>query len=87
MRRHPTRFAGLASFAPQDPPAAAKEMERAIRTLKLNGFLVNSHTQNGYLDEQRFWPSRSRTATRSGFSASARESANTLVLPEHPNPA
>ena len=56
VRRHPTRFAGLASFAPQDPPAAVKEMERAIRTLKLNGFLVNSHTENGYLDEQRFWP-------------------------------
>ena len=56
VRRHPTRFAGLASFAPQDPPAAAKEMERATSTLKLNGFLVNSHTENGYLDEQRFWP-------------------------------
>ena len=56
VRSHPTRFAGLASFAPQDPPAAAKEMERAINTLKLNGVLVNSHTQNGYLDEPRFWP-------------------------------
>ncbi|MGH8631674.1 MAG: amidohydrolase family protein [Burkholderiales bacterium] len=56
VRRHPTRFAGLASFAPQDPPAAAKEMERAISTLKLNGFLVNSHTGNGYLDERRYWP-------------------------------
>ena len=56
VRRHPTRFAGLASFAPQDPPAAAKEMERAITSLKLNGFLVNSHTHNGYLDEERFWP-------------------------------
>jgi 5-carboxyvanillate decarboxylase len=56
IRRHPTRFAGLASFAPQDPAAAAKEMERAIHVLKLNGFLVNSHTANGYLDEPRFWP-------------------------------
>ena len=56
VRRHPTRFAGLASFAPQDPAAAAKEMERAINSLKLNGFLVNSHTQNAYLDEERFWP-------------------------------
>jgi 5-carboxyvanillate decarboxylase len=56
VRRHPTRFAGLASFAPQDPAAAAKEMERAITSLKLNGFVVNSHTQNGYLDEERFWP-------------------------------
>jgi 5-carboxyvanillate decarboxylase len=56
VRSHPTRFAGLAAFAPQDPPAAVKEMERAINTLKLSGFLVNSHTQNGYLDESRFWP-------------------------------
>lgn len=56
VRRHPTRFAGLASFAPQDPVAAAKEMERAINTLKLNGFLVNSHTGNVYLDDPRFWP-------------------------------
>lgn len=56
IRRHPKRFAGLACFAPQNPQQAAKEMERAINTLKLNGFLVNSHTGNGYLDEQRFWP-------------------------------
>ena len=56
VRRHPTRFAGLASFAPQDSHAAAKEMERAINTLKLNGFIVNSHTENIYLDDQRYWP-------------------------------
>ena len=56
VRRHPTRFAGLASFAPQDPVAASREMQRAITELKLNGFIVNSHTGNGYLDEERFWP-------------------------------
>ncbi len=56
VRRHPTRFAGLASFAPQNPAAAATEMERAINSLKLHGFLVNSHTGNMYLDEPRFWP-------------------------------
>jgi 5-carboxyvanillate decarboxylase len=56
VRRHPERFAGLASFAPQAPEAAAKEMERAIRRLRLNGFIVNSHTDNAYLDDQRFWP-------------------------------
>ena len=56
IRRHPTRFTGLACFAPQDPKQAAREMERSINSLKLNGFLVNSHTGNGYLDEQRFWP-------------------------------
>lgn len=56
VRRHPTRFAALGSFAPQDPASAVKEMERSIRELKLNGFIVNSHTENAYLDQQRFWP-------------------------------
>jgi 5-carboxyvanillate decarboxylase len=56
MRRHPKRYAGLASFAPQDPNAAVKEMERAITKLKLNGFIVNSHTANAYLDDPRFLP-------------------------------
>jgi 2,3-dihydroxybenzoate decarboxylase/5-carboxyvanillate decarboxylase len=56
VRRHPTRFAGLATCAPQDPERAAKEMERAINTLGLNGFVINSHTNNEYLDEQKYWP-------------------------------
>ena len=42
VRKHPARFAGLASFAPQDPVAAANEMERAVTSLGLNGFLVSS---------------------------------------------
>ena len=54
--RHPTRFAGLGCFAPQDPVAAAREMERSINKLKLNGFIVNSHTNNLYLDDPRFYP-------------------------------
>ena len=40
-RRNPSRFAGLASFAPHSPKRAAREMERAINDLKLNGFIVN----------------------------------------------
>jgi 5-carboxyvanillate decarboxylase len=56
VRRHPTRFAGLASFAPQDPRAAAREVERSINVLRLRGFLVNSHTQGIYLDDPRNWP-------------------------------
>jgi 5-carboxyvanillate decarboxylase len=56
IRLHPKRFAGLASFAPQDPSSAVKEMGRAINDLKLNGFIVNSHTDNAYLDEPQFWP-------------------------------
>ena len=56
VRRRPTRFAALASFAPQDPARAAKEMERAIKSLAFNGFIVNSHTNNEYLDQPRYWP-------------------------------
>jgi predicted TIM-barrel fold metal-dependent hydrolase len=56
VRRHPKRFAGLATFAPQDPVRAVKEMERALGTLKLNGFIINSHTNNEYLDQEKFWP-------------------------------
>lgn len=55
-RRHPTRFAALAAIAPQDPAAAARELERATRTLGLKGGIINSHTFDRYLDEQSFWP-------------------------------
>lgn len=56
IRRHPTRFAGLTACAPQDPQAAAREIERGINTLKLNGVVINSHTNNEYLSEQKYWP-------------------------------
>ena len=54
--KYPTRFAGLASFAPHSPKRAAKEMERAIGELGLNGFMINSHTHGEYLDDPKFWP-------------------------------
>jgi 2,3-dihydroxybenzoate decarboxylase/5-carboxyvanillate decarboxylase len=56
IRKHPTRFVGLASLPPHSPKRAAKEMERAISTLKLNGFMINSHTNNEYLDNPKYWP-------------------------------
>ena len=56
IKKHPKRFAGIASFAPQSPQRAAKEMERAIKKLKLNGFVVNSHTNNEYFDNPKFFP-------------------------------
>ncbi len=56
VRRHPNRFAGLACFAPQSPKRTVREMERAIHELKLHGFIVNSHTNNEYLDDPKFWP-------------------------------
>jgi 2,3-dihydroxybenzoate decarboxylase/5-carboxyvanillate decarboxylase len=56
IARHPTRFAGLAAFAPQAPKRAVREMERAITRLGLNGFIVNSHTYGEYFDDPKFWP-------------------------------
>jgi 2,3-dihydroxybenzoate decarboxylase len=55
IRHHPDRFAGLAAIAPQDPPAAAKELDRAVKSLHLKGAIVNSHTRGEYLDEPKFW--------------------------------
>jgi 2,3-dihydroxybenzoate decarboxylase len=53
---HPDRYAGLAAATPQDPRAAAQEIERGVRRLGLKGVILNSHTQNEYLDNQKFWP-------------------------------
>jgi 5-carboxyvanillate decarboxylase len=55
-RKYPKRFTGLASFAPHSPKRAAKEVERVMRDLKLNGLIVNSHTYGEYLDDPKFWP-------------------------------
>lgn len=56
IRKHPERFAGLAAIAPQDPAAAARELERGVRTLGLKGAIVNSHTHGQYLDDDKFRP-------------------------------
>ena len=55
IRKHPTRFAGIAAIAPQNPQEAAKELERAVRKLGLKGAVINSHTHDEYLDDQKFW--------------------------------
>jgi 2,3-dihydroxybenzoate decarboxylase len=55
-RRHPTRLAGLAAVAPQNPAKAAQELQRAVKTLGLKGAVINSHTHGEYLDDRKFWP-------------------------------
>ncbi len=52
----PDRFAALATIAPQNPAAAAQEVDRAMTSLSMNGVLINSHTHNEYLDNRKFWP-------------------------------
>ena len=54
-RRHPDRLTGLTAIAPQDPAAAAKEIERGAG-LGFKGVIINSHTYGEYLDNQKFWP-------------------------------
>jgi 5-carboxyvanillate decarboxylase len=56
IRRHPDRFAGLATVAPQDPAAAVREIERSITELGLNGIIINSHTDGEFLSEEKYWP-------------------------------
>ena len=51
----PDRYAGLAAIAPQNPAAAAAELERGVRNLGLKGAIVNSHTHGEYLDDPKFW--------------------------------
>jgi len=55
IARHPARFAGLAAFAPQDPRHAAKELERGVAKLGLKGGILNSHVNDEYLDDPKFW--------------------------------
>ncbi|WP_233828728.1 amidohydrolase family protein [Paraburkholderia sp. ZP32-5] len=55
VRKHPTRFSGMVAIAPQDPAAAAKEIERGVQELGLTGIIVNSHTQGEYLSDPKFW--------------------------------
>lgn len=55
-RAYPSRFAGLAAIAPQDPEAAASELERAVNKLDLRGAIVNSNVAGEYLDDPKFSP-------------------------------
>jgi 2,3-dihydroxybenzoate decarboxylase len=56
IARHSTRFAGLASIAPQNAEASAKEIERARNSLDLGGVMINSHTHGEWLSDEKFWP-------------------------------
>lgn len=55
--KYPDRFAGFARIPWQDPDAAVKELERAVKDLGLHGIKLNTHKINGeYLDHKMFWP-------------------------------
>jgi 2,3-dihydroxybenzoate decarboxylase len=56
ISRHPTRYAGFAHLPMQDPRAAARELERAMNTLKFKGSMVNGHTNGVYYDDRAYDP-------------------------------
>lgn len=56
VERHPTRYVGMTSIAPQDPEWSAAEIHRGAHELGFRGVMVNSHTQGEYLDDPKFDP-------------------------------
>ena len=56
IQRHPDRFVGFAALAPNDPEAAADELERAVKDLGLRGWKTHSNYGGAYLDEPMYWP-------------------------------
>ncbi len=54
--KKPERYSGFAHLAMQDPRAAADELERAMRELKLCGAMINGHTNGQYLDHPALAP-------------------------------
>ncbi|MYE12917.1 MAG: amidohydrolase [Gammaproteobacteria bacterium] len=55
VRAHPDRYHGLTAVAPQDPEAAAAEVERG-HELGFKGVIVHSHTTNAYMSDPKYWP-------------------------------
>jgi 2,3-dihydroxybenzoate decarboxylase len=55
VKEHPKRFAGFAALAPQDPGAAADELERAVKVLGLKGAKIHSNIRGEYLDDEKYW--------------------------------
>jgi 2,3-dihydroxybenzoate decarboxylase len=57
VEARPDRFAGFAAVALQDPAAAAREAERAVRDLGFRGVLVNGYSNGApYYDDERYLP-------------------------------
>ena len=56
VRSRPDRFQGLATLATPAPDAGARELERAVTALGLNGALLFGRTGERNLDHPRNWP-------------------------------
>jgi len=54
IKEHPSRFAGLAALALQNPPEAADELERSVTELGLKGACIFPHTKGEYPDDKKY---------------------------------
>jgi uncharacterized protein len=55
VKKHPTRFAGLAALPTGTPDKAAEELERRVRA-GFKGAIINGHNRGRYLDDKFYWP-------------------------------
>jgi predicted TIM-barrel fold metal-dependent hydrolase len=55
INAHPDRFLGFAAVPSADPPAAVKELDRAVARLGFKGAVINGHTRGRFLDDKTFW--------------------------------
>lgn len=56
IAKRPDRYSGFGHLAMQDPSAAADELERCVKELKLCGAMINGHTNGQYLDDPALLP-------------------------------
>jgi aminocarboxymuconate-semialdehyde decarboxylase len=56
VQKYPKRFLGMATVPLQNPKASAKELERAVRKLKMKGVQIASNVGGQYLGEKKFLP-------------------------------
>jgi hypothetical protein len=56
VKKHPTRFAGLAAVPTGAPEEAANELERRVRQHGFKGAVINGHNRGRYLDDPFYWP-------------------------------
>ena len=60
VRRHPTRFFGLAALPLGDSAAAVAELDRVVGEQGFKGVVINGHHRGRYLDDRFFWPALAR---------------------------
>jgi predicted TIM-barrel fold metal-dependent hydrolase len=55
IKRHPTRFSGLAALPTAAPEKAAEELQHRVRA-GFKGAIINGHNRGRYLDDKFYWP-------------------------------